>query len=118
MAPIRSMLLEMACTHSRRKAIFFFGVKARRDLVLFDEMRQLEKQLADFRFIPALSNAEPADNWQGETGLITEVFSRNIDSGADTEAYLCGSPPMINACLKALKAKGIPDSQTYYDRFV
>jgi Na+-transporting NADH:ubiquinone oxidoreductase subunit F len=34
------------------------------------------------------------------------------------EAYLCGNPPMINACLKVLKAKGIPEELIYYDRFV
>jgi Na+-transporting NADH:ubiquinone oxidoreductase subunit F len=118
MAPIRSMLLEMLVSGSRRHATFFLGVKTRKDLVLFDEMRQLETRLSNLRFIPVLSEPEPGDNWQGEKGLVTDAFNRLVKSGDNTEAYLCGNPPMINACLKALKSKGIPESQIYYDRFV
>jgi Na+-transporting NADH:ubiquinone oxidoreductase subunit F len=118
MAPIRSMLLDMLNTGNRRKAVFFLGVKAARDLVLADEMRELEKKLPDFRFVPALSEPTPGDNWQGEKGLVTEVVNRLVKSGQNTEAYLCGNPPMINACLKVLKSKGIPEEGIYYDRFV
>jgi Na+-transporting NADH:ubiquinone oxidoreductase subunit F len=118
MAPIRSMLLDMLDKGIRRHATFFLGVKTRKDLVLFDEIRQLETELPHLKFIPVLSEAEPGDNWQGEKGLVTDTFNRLVKSGDNTEAYLCGNPPMINACLKALKSKGIPESLIYYDRFV
>jgi len=118
MAPIRSMLFEMRNAGDRRKAVFFLGVKTAEDLVLADEIRELEKQLPNFRFVPALSDPVPGDNWQGEKGLVPEVVGRLLDSGQNTEAYLCGNPPMINACIKVLKAKGIPDELIYFDRFV
>ncbi|MCX7028838.1 MAG: 2Fe-2S iron-sulfur cluster binding domain-containing protein, partial [Spirochaetes bacterium] len=61
MAPVKSMLLDMAEKGSTRKATYFFGARAVRDLFLVDEMRALEKRLPHFRFVPALSSPLPED---------------------------------------------------------
>ena len=50
--------------------------------------------------------------------MITEVVGRHIHTGRSFDAYLCGSPMMVNACIKVLKAKGLPDAQIFFDRFV
>ncbi len=65
MAPIKSMLLDMAEKGSTRKATYFFGARAVRDLFLVDEMRALERRLPNFRFVPALSSPLPEDKWDG-----------------------------------------------------
>jgi Na+-transporting NADH:ubiquinone oxidoreductase subunit F len=117
MAPIKSILLKMAETGNARKATYFFGARARRDLFLVDEMHELEKKLPNFRYVPALSNPLPEDKWEGEVGLITEVLDRNLGSLNNHEAYLCGSPGMIDASVKVLTSKGIPGELIYYDKF-
>ena len=117
MAPVKSILLEMARTGNPRRARYFFGAKSKRDLFLVDEMRALERQLPDFGFVPALSEPDTNDHWEGETGLITEVVDRRVESAQNTEAYLCGSPFMIDACIEVLKAKGMPEERIYYDKF-
>lgn len=117
MAPIRSMLLDMAEKGVNRKATYFFGARARRDLFLLDEMAELEKRLPNFRFVPALSSPAPDDDWKGETGIITEVLDRHFDSLAEHEAYLCGSPGMIDASIKTLTRKGMPEARIFYDKF-
>jgi Na+-transporting NADH:ubiquinone oxidoreductase subunit F len=117
MAPIKAMLHDMAKTRNPRRTRYFFGARAVRDLFLVDEMKALETVLPDFKFIPALSAPAPGDRWDGETGLITEVVDRHLENGENTEAYLCGSPLMIDACIEALRKKGIPDSLIYYDKF-
>jgi Na+-transporting NADH:ubiquinone oxidoreductase subunit F len=35
----------------------------------------------------------------------------------ELEAYLCGSPGMIDACVKVLTGKGMPEDRVYYDKF-
>jgi Na+-transporting NADH:ubiquinone oxidoreductase subunit F len=80
-------------------------------------MKAFEKQIPDFRFVPALSAPREADNWPGEVGLITEVVDRYITDGSGMEAYLCGSPGMIDACIQVLLQKGIPEDRIYYDKF-
>ena len=117
MAPIRSILLDMAARQDPRKATYFFGAKSKRDLFLVDEMRALERELSAFQFVPALSKPDPEDEWDGETGLVTTVVERHLETGTDTEVYLCGSPLMIDACVEMLRAKGIPEDRIYYDKF-
>jgi Na+-transporting NADH:ubiquinone oxidoreductase subunit F len=117
MSPVKSILLDMKARGDKRKVRYFFGAKAIRDLFLVDLMRELEKKLDSFRFVPALSEPIPGDNWTGERGLITEVVDRHVADVADTTAYLCGSPGMIDACLKVLRTKGMSDERIHYDKF-
>lgn len=117
MAPIKAILLNMAEKGNARKAAYFFGARSKRDLFLVEEMRKIEETLPKFRFMPALSEPAPEDNWNGETGLITAVVDRHLKSGDNVEGYLCGSPGMIDACIKVLKQKGIPEEKIYYDKF-
>lgn len=117
MAPIRAILHHMKENKNPRKATYFFGARAVRDLFLVDEMRQLEKDLPNFKFIPSLSAPLPEDKWEGEKGMITEVVDRYVQSGENLEAYLCGSPGMIEACVSVLKKKGVPEELIFYDKF-
>ncbi len=117
MAPIKSILLDMEGKKINRKATYFFGARTTKDLFLIDQMRSLEKSLPDFTFIPALSDPNSDPDWKGERGLITEVVDKYIKDGNNKEAYLCGSPGMINACIGVLTKKGIPVEKIYYDKF-
>ena len=62
MAPLKSILLDMAEKGSKRKARYFFGARTARDLFLLDEMHELEERMENFTFIPALSDPAPDDN--------------------------------------------------------
>lgn len=116
-APIRSILHYLRDQNMPRKVRYFFGARAKRDLYFTEEMMELSKEFPNFEYIPALSDPEPDDNWEGETGLITDVLDRMTGDLKGTEAYLCGSPGMIDACIKVLKKHDIPDKQVFYDKF-
>ncbi len=117
MAPIRSVLKHMKEQEITRKAAYYFGAVQKRDLFMVEEMEQFEKDLENFSFIPALSGPAEEDNWEGRTGLITEVVKENEGDMSEKEGYLCGSPGMINACLKVLTEAGMPEDRIYYDKF-
>jgi Na+-transporting NADH:ubiquinone oxidoreductase subunit F len=117
LAPIKSILHRMEEEGIQRKATFFFGCVSKRDLYYVDEMQAFEETVPGYRFVPALSGAKEEDNWTGETGLITEVVDRHISDGSNMEAYLCGSPGMIDACIKVLLSKGVSEDRIYYDKF-
>ena len=117
MAPFWSMLRHGARKGLERKCTYFFGAVGRRDLFLLDELIAMERELEGFTFVPALSDPAPGDEWTGQRGLITEVLDRHIADGAEMEAYLCGSPGMIAAARKVLRAKGMPDERTFFDEF-
>lgn len=118
MAPVRSILRTMLHYKINRKAIYFFGALQQKDLYYLDEMAQLEKELPDFKFVPALSNEPVGSDWVGERGLIPEVAGRILrDNTSEYEAYLCGKPAMIQACMSVLEMKNIPAERAYFDLF-
>jgi Na+-transporting NADH:ubiquinone oxidoreductase subunit F len=122
MAPIRSILTDMHERGlSKREIWYFFGAVSKRDLYMVEEFRKLEDEWPVFRFVPALSAPLPEDNWQGETGLITTITKKymdeHMDKDAPKEAYLCGSPGMIDASIKTLTEGGVPEDKIYYDKF-
>ncbi len=117
MAPFCSILAEMKRTGNPRPTRYFFGARACRDLFYLDDMQQYEQALPNFTFIPALSDPAPDDQWTGETGLITDVVGRHYQDCSDKQAYLCGSPGMIDACIKVLSAKGMPAENIFFDKF-
>lgn len=117
MAPMKSILSRLNEQGSTRRIRYYFGARTIRDLFLMDEMSALEKTLPNFKFIPALSVPEPGGGWSGEVGRITEVMDRQVASAENAEAYLCGSPGLIDASVAVLRKKGMPPERIFYDNF-
>jgi Na+-transporting NADH:ubiquinone oxidoreductase subunit F len=119
MAPMVSLLAEIREKQIRRKVTYFFGALAKRDLFYLDEMHTFEKDIQDFRFVPALSSPAPDDVWNGETGLITTPLRSYLEkeNRAAAQGYLCGSPGMIQACIKVMNACGISEDRIFFDPF-
>lgn len=117
MAPILSLLRQMVERGIERKATYYYGARTKKDLFYLDEMKELEEQLPEFKFVPALSEPEDGDEWEGETGMITDVLKRLEGDLSDTEAYLAGPPPMIDAALPVLEMKGIDEDSIFFDKF-
>ncbi len=117
MAPIRCMLHHMQNTANKRKALYFFGGNDTVDLFLTDQMRQFESELTDFRYVPVVANPQAGSGWEGETGLVTQALGRGLDDASEYEAYLCGSPGMIDATIKVLGELGMGQDKIFYDKF-
>ncbi len=117
MAPIHSMLHEMVNTASTRTATYYFGVNTPEDLFFVEEMKAFEGKLQNFKFVPVLAMPEASNGWTGETGLVTETLNRSLNTAGSYEAYLCGSPGMIDATVDVLKGHGVPLEHIYYDKF-
>jgi propane monooxygenase reductase component len=117
MAPILSLLRSMAERGLQRKATYFYGARGRRDLCFDEELRALEANLPGFTYVPALSEPEDGDGWDGETGLITDVVKRLAGGLKGAHAYVCGPPPMVEAAMPMLATAGVEEKRIYYDKF-
>ncbi len=122
MAPFKSIFYSMKENKINKRDIwYFFGARSKKDLFYLDEMRSLEKEWERFHFIPALSEPQEEDKWDGETGLITEVLDtylkERISRDSEKEGYLCGSPGMLDASIEVMKNNDIPEEKIYYDKF-
>jgi propane monooxygenase reductase subunit len=117
MAPILSLLRSMSERGLERKATFYYGARRRKDLCFEKELEALEATLPGFHYVPALSEPEEGDGWDGEVGLITDVLRRREADLSGADAYVCGPPPMVEAALELLPALGVADKRIFYDKF-
>ena len=117
MAPIKCMLHHMKNTQNKRKATYYFGANQPRELFHLDLMKEFEKNLSDFHFVPVLSEPDNGGNSKYEKGLVTEAVQRGLKNASQFEAYLCGSPGMIEAVIKVLLDLGMSEEKIFYDKF-
>lgn len=117
MAPVKCLLHQMKDTDCKRPAMYFFGGNTTKDLYLGDLMQEFEQSLRDFKFVPVVARPAEDEHWEGETRLVTEALKRSVKDASKHEAYLCGSPGMIDATIKVLTELGMPEDKIYYDKF-
>lgn len=122
MAPLRSHIFHLLKTEkSGRKISYWYGARSKREIFYEDEFRALEKKFPNFRFIIALSEPLPEDNWKGSTGFIHKVlfdeYLGKHEEPEEIEYYLCGPPVMNAAVLKMLDDLGVHNENIAFDDF-
>jgi len=115
LAPLLSMLRDLVAKECDRPVSLFFGARTEADLYLVDEIREIGSGLADFEFVPVLSQSWTQD-WPGETGMVTDAIGRWRPELAH-DVYMCGPPPMIDAAVPLLRAAGVRPRNIYFDAF-
>jgi Na+-transporting NADH:ubiquinone oxidoreductase subunit F len=133
MAPMRSHLFHLFHTlKTGRKVTFFYGGRTKRELFYINEFREIEKQFPNFKFVVALDNPQPEDNWtlkkdindpegDGFKGFVHNVvideFLKKHDSPEDIELYFCGPPMMNKSVIQMADDWGIPEENVAFDDF-
>lgn len=100
-----------------RPALLFFGARTQADLYLLDYWAEFAAHNPWFTFVPVLSNEPEDSDWNGARGLVTDEVTRRCPSLECAEAYLCGSPGMIDSAISVLTTKGLPYEKIFYDKF-
>lgn len=123
MAPFKSIFQDMIDhgTLNNRDIWYFFGARTKKDVYYLDWLYKLDEENERFHFVPALSEPQPEDEWDGPTGLITEVLDsylkNTISQETPKEGYLCGSPGMLDACMKVMGDNEMQPENIYFDKF-
>ena len=122
MAPMRSHLFHLFHTlKTGRKVSFWYGARSVREMFYDEHFKQIEKQFPNFTYKVALSEPMEEDNWSGHTGFIHQVlhdeYLKDHEDPTELEFYMCGPPPMINACDGMLDSLGVDKEMIAYDRF-
>jgi propane monooxygenase reductase subunit len=120
MAPLWSILNDLAENGASNPIRLYYGARAKKDLFYTDEIAAIAKKLSDFEFIPALSDMDSSDEWDGAIGFIHELVERgytDTSNGHTLEAYACGPPPMVDAVLPVFQKIGIDADNIHLDKF-
>lgn len=118
-APIKSIVEDAIKRKLNRSMVLYWGARRLEDLYRIELARKWETQLPWFRFVPVLSEAGPADGWDGRTGLVHQAAIDDIATLAGHEVYACGAPAMINAARQGFVHERQLNRDAFYcDAFV
>ena len=122
MAPMRSHLFHLFHTlKTGRKVSFWYGARSVREMFYDEHFKKIEEQFPNFTYKVALSEPMDEDNWSGHTGFIHQVlhdeYLKDHEDATELEYYMCGPPPMINACDGMLDSLGVDKEMIAYDSF-
>lgn len=99
-APFRSMLYDLRNHPVPHRDIYLiFGTRTQKDLLYMEEMRRLEQEVENFKYIPTLSR----ENWDGCCGYVHAIYENLIHEKMNDSTdlppalfYLCGWKNMID----------------------
>ena len=122
MAPLRSHLFHLFHTlKTGRKVSFWYGARSVREMFYDEQFKQIQEEFPNFSYKVALSEPMEEDNWTGHTGFIHQVlhdeYLAKHEDPTELEYYMCGPPPMINACDNMLDSLGVDKEMIAYDSF-
>ncbi|WP_404398699.1 NADH:ubiquinone reductase (Na(+)-transporting) subunit F [Idiomarina loihiensis] len=122
MAPMRSHLFDqMRRIKTDRKVSFWYGARSKKEMFYVEDFDMLAEENDNFDWHVALSDPQPEDNWEGDTGFIHNVlyerYLKDHDAPEDCEYYMCGPPVMNAAVINLLKDLGVEDENIMLDDF-
>ncbi len=114
----RAMILDLLEEGYAEPITLIHGVRTEADLYGRAEFEALAVKHPNFRYVPALSS-EPEDSaWAGQRGFVHDVAKRLYDGQFEgLTAYLCGPPPMIEACIGALMQGRLFEKHIFTEKF-
>jgi naphthalene 1,2-dioxygenase ferredoxin reductase component len=115
LAPMKA-IVETALARDPMRAIrLYFGVRRERDLYLVEHFGRLASTHRRFRFIPVVVEPSGPSSWRG--GLVGEAAVADIADFTHSKAYLAGPPPMVEATVALLRARGLAAADIHADPF-
>lgn len=124
--PFHSIVLRAAHDGLPHRIFLFHSNNTPEDAPFLEELRQLEKQNPNYRYIPTMTAMERSKrHWSGETGLLSaQMLSKTLkaatpnDPGiADAIYYIAGPPGMVADLRKMLVDWGADEDNIRTEEF-
>ncbi|PLK50040.1 CDP-6-deoxy-delta-3,4-glucoseen reductase [Uliginosibacterium sp. TH139] len=115
-APIKAIVEHMLNHGNGRPATLYWGARDPGGLYLHELAQSWERQLANFRYVPVISDA--TEGWSGRTGLVHQAVMADLPDLSGHQVYACGAPAMIEAAKKDFSERcALPLTDFYADAF-
>ena len=116
-APIKSIIEDAFARGVQRPMWLYWGVRKHADLYAMRLAGLWQQDHPQFHFVPVLSEPDPADHWQGRTGLVHEAMLADFPDLRGHEVYVCGSLQMVDTVVPAFLAQGLGEELCFSDAF-
>ena len=118
----RSMVLDLLGQGCTEPITLVYGQRTRAELYYHDEFVALAAQHPNFTYVPVLSNepdAAEGSDWTGARGFVHDAAKAHFGgSFAGHKAYLCGPPPMVEACIGTLMQGRLFEDGIHTEKFI
>ncbi|HEV7914811.1 MAG TPA: phenol 2-monooxygenase domain-containing protein [Albitalea sp.] len=115
----RSMILDLLEGGCTQPITLVYGQRSRDELYYDAEFRALAAKHANFSYVPALSGEAEASGWAGARGFVHDAAKTHFGASfAGLQAYLCGPPPMVEACIATLMHGRLFEADIYTEKFL
>jgi naphthalene 1,2-dioxygenase ferredoxin reductase component len=115
LAPILSILRGAIADGMTNPIHLYFGVRSPRDIYGMPWLEQLKREHAGLHVHVVVTSGVDAKTQRG--GLVTDAIEQDHGDLSGWRAYLCGSPPMVEAATVVARRKGIDAAHIYADAF-
>lgn len=114
----KSMILDLFENGESRQITFVYGARNQDELYYRELFEQLEQEHDNFTYVPALSEEPDGSDWQGARGFVHEVAQAHFNGSFEGhKAYMCGPPPMIDACITTLMQGRLFERDMFMENF-
>jgi phenol/toluene 2-monooxygenase (NADH) P5/A5 len=115
----RSMILDLLDSGCVQPITLVYGQRTRDELYYHAEFCALARAHANFRYVPALSGEAEGSAWSGARGFVHDAAKAHFDASfAGRQAYLCGPPPMVEACIATLMQGRLFERDIFTEKFI
>ncbi len=80
-----------------------------------DALQQFREVIPSFTFTTCVSSPESG---HANKGYVTQYLPTDLLRQGETDVYLCGPPPMVEAVRVAFKTEGITPKNLFLEKFV
>lgn len=115
LAPILSILRGVQAARMTNPVHLYVGVRSERDVYGLEELETLQRSNRNLHVHVVVTAGTRSHGHRA--GLVTEAIEEDWKDLAGWRAYLCGSPPMVEAATRLAHARGVATEQVYADAF-
>ena len=115
----RSMILDLLEHGCTLPITLVYGQRTLEELYHHDQFLALASQHPNFTYVPVLSNEPEGSDWTGARGFVHDAAKAHFNGNfAGHKAYLCGPPPMVEACIGTLMQGRLFERDIYTEKFL
>jgi len=115
LAPILSIIRGAVADGMPNPIHVYFGVRSQRDIYGLEWLQQMQREHKNLQLHVVVSSG--ADPLGHRAGLVTDAIERDLPELSGWRAYLCGSPPMVEAVTLLARRKGAAAERIHADAF-
>jgi ferredoxin-NADP reductase len=117
-APFVSMLRSAAVNKLQIPISLFYANRSLNDAAFMENLRELERSMRNFTFVPTLTRIDSAYRWNGETGHISpETLSTYVIHLQTSICYIAGPLAMVSSTRRVLIAAGVDGDDIRTEEF-